>query len=34
MNRLLFGDDLVLLTSSQQGRQHALDQFIAACDQA
>jgi len=31
---LTFADDLVLLTSSQQGLQHALDQFSAACDQA
>jgi len=32
INRLLFADDLVLHTSSQQGLQHALDRFSAACD--
>jgi len=34
MNRLLFADGLVLLASSQQGLQHALDRFSAACDRA
>jgi len=33
-NRLLFADDLVLLVSFQQGLQHMLDRFSAACDQA
>ena len=33
INRLLFADDLVLLTSSQQSLQHALDRFSAACNQ-
>jgi len=32
--RLLFADDLVLLASSQQDLQHALDRFSAACDRA
>jgi len=34
MNRLRFADGLVLLASSQQGLQHALDRFSAACDRA
>jgi len=34
INRLLFADDLALLTSFQQCIQHALDRFSAACDQA
>jgi len=29
-----FVDDLVLLASSEQGLQHALDRFSAACDKA
>ena len=33
-NRLLFVNDLVLLASSEQGLQHALDRFGAACHQA
>jgi len=32
VNRLLFADDFVLLASSQEGLQHALDRFSAACD--
>jgi len=31
---LLIADDLVLLPSSQQGLQHALDRFSAACNRA
>ena len=34
INRLLFADDLVLLISSQQSLQHALDRFSSACDRA
>jgi len=34
INRLLFADGLVLLASSQQSRQHALDRFSGACDRA
>jgi len=34
INRLLFADDLILLASSQQSIQHALDRFCAACDRA
>ena len=34
INHLLFADDLVLLASSQQCLQHALDRFSAACDRA
>jgi len=33
INCLLFVDDLALLASSEQGLQHALDWFIAACHQ-
>jgi len=33
INRLLFASDLVLLASSQQSLQHALDRFSAACGQ-
>jgi len=33
INRLLFSDDWVLLTSSEQGLQHAIDRFSAACGQ-
>jgi len=33
-HRLLFADNLVLLASSEQGMQHALNLFSAACDQA
>jgi len=32
INRLLFADNLVLLASSQQGLQHALDRFSAVCN--
>ena len=32
INRLLFADNLVLLASSESGRQHALNGFAAACD--
>ena len=32
ISRLLFADDLVLLASSESGRQHALNDFVAACD--
>jgi len=32
--RMLFADDLVLLVSSHQDLQHALDQFSVACNQA
>jgi len=31
IKRLLFADDLVLLAPSQQGLQHALNRFSAAC---
>ena len=31
-NQLLFADNLVLLTSSESGLQHALNGFAAACD--
>jgi len=31
---LIFWDDLVLIASSQQSLQHALDRFSAACDRA
>jgi len=31
---MLFADDLVLLVSSHQDLQHALDRFSVACDQA
>jgi len=34
INRLLFADDLVLLASSEQRLQHALDRFAAAYDRA
>jgi len=34
INQLHFADDLVLLASSQQCLQHALDRFSAACDRA
>jgi len=34
INRLLFAYDLVLLAPSEQGLQHALDRFSAACDHA
>ena len=34
INRLLFADDLVLLASSRQGLQHALDRFSTPCDRA
>jgi len=34
INHLVFADDLVLLASSQQGLQHALDRFSAASDRA
>jgi len=34
INRLLFAGDLVLLVSSQQGLQHALDRFSAACNRS
>ena len=34
INRLLVADDLVMLASSQQCLQHALDRFSAACDRA
>jgi len=34
INRLIFADDLVLLASFQQGLQHTLEQFFAACDRA
>jgi len=34
VNRLLFTKDLVLLSSSQQGPQHALDRFSAERDGA
>jgi len=34
INRLLFADNLVLLASSQQSLQHALDRFSAACHRA
>jgi len=34
INRLLFANDLVLVTSSQHGLQYALDRFAAACDRA
>jgi len=33
-NRLLYADELVLLASSQQSLQHALDRFSAAFDRA
>jgi len=33
-NGLLFADDLVLLASFEQGLQHTLDGFSAACDQS
>jgi len=33
-DHLLFSDDLVLLASSEQGLQLALDRFSAACEQA
>jgi len=32
INRLLFEDDLVLLTPFEHGLQHALEPFVAACD--
>ena len=32
ISRLLFADDLVLLSSSESGLQHALIGFAAACD--
>ena len=32
IRRLLFADNLVLLTSSEYGLQHALNVFAAACD--
>jgi len=34
INRLFFAHDLVLLASSPQGRQHGLERFSAACEQA
>ena len=34
INCLLFSDDVVLLASLQQGFQHELDHFSAACNQA
>jgi len=34
INRLLFARNLILLVSSQQSIQHALDRFSAACDRA
>jgi len=34
INCLLFLNDLVLLASSEQGVQHVLDRFSAACNQA
>ena len=33
INRLLFANDLLLLVSSEQGLQNALDRFSAACNQ-
>jgi len=32
IHHLLITDDLVLLVSSEQDLQHALDRFLAACD--
>ena len=34
VQRLLFADDLVLLDSTQNGRQQALDRFLDACSVA
>jgi len=34
INHTLYADELVLVVSSQQSLQHALDRFSAACDRA
>ena len=34
INHLLFGDDLILIPSSEQHLQHVLKRFSAACDRA
>jgi len=34
INRLLFADDVVLLSSTESGLQRALNDFAAACDNA